>query len=158
MRWIAAVVGLGLGLMCASACSSSASNLGCSCSATVNGESKDLSCGESACLGGTTATCGENGGTSLGGPCAVDAGSGTSSSGTSGTSSGCSLFSCSTTKDCGGIAPCFSTGANKNFCYEHEASADACSKGTTATTKQTNNGATTICVPSGCPQPVNFLQ
>jgi hypothetical protein len=74
-------------------------------------------------------------------------------------STGCSLYTCNSSSDCGGVAPCFSTStAGTNYCYEQEGDPSACSSGTTATTKTTSNGPTTICVPSTCPQPVNFLQ
>jgi len=51
-----------------------------------------------------------------------------------------------------------STSTSTNYCYEQEATASACSMGTTPTTAQVNGMSDTLCVPPGCPQPVMWLQ
>ena len=125
----------------------------CSCSITYNGVSKTLQCGQSGCVNGSTFSCDSSATSSQGGTCTDTGGA---DSGTS--STGCSLFTCNSSSDCGGVAPCFSTSTTgTNYCYEQEGDPSSCSSGTTPTTKTTSNGATTICVPATCPQPVNFL-
>ncbi len=122
----------------------------CSCDINYNGTIQSVPCGQSGCINGSTFSCDSSGNSTKGGTCA-------SNSGDSG-ASGCTLFTCNSTSDCGGVAPCFSTStAGTNYCYEQEGEPSECSSGTTATTKTTSNGATTICVPSTCPQPVNYL-
>lgn len=170
---LAAVAGLvGIAMACSSSDDTSSgggSSGDCSCRVSINGDAKTIPCGESACVGGRTQSCGEGAALTQGAACASSGSSGTSGgSGTSGTSetsgasgsaTSCSLFTCTKTADCGGIAPCFSTSeGGKSYCYEQEGNADLCSKGTHAITKTTSNGPTTICVPEACPEPDAFLQ
>ena len=128
----------------------------CSCNITYNGVSHSVDCGGQACINGATFTCSATAESSQGGACTVSSGDG-GSSGKDSSASGCSLFTCTNTAGCGGIAPCMSTASGTNYCYEQEGSPDQCSSGTTPTTKTTSNGPTTLCVPAGCPQPDTFV-
>ena len=143
------------------ACSSSGSSgSSCSCSVTYNGVSKNIDCGQQACVNGATFSCSSKAESSQTGTCTdstSSSGSSSSSTSSSSGSSGCSLFTCTKTADCGGIAPCMSTKTGTSYCYEQEASADACSKGTTATTATVDGSQRTLCVPSSCPQPDTYV-
>ncbi|HEX7665311.1 MAG TPA: hypothetical protein VF407_12390 [Polyangiaceae bacterium] len=128
-------------------------------------------CSSSSSSGGSSGGSGDDGNDNGGGNTTNDGGSsgnadgGATSDGGGGGSdkdaapaASCDLFTCTTSADCGGIAPCFSTLDGVNYCYEQEGSSDECSAGTVATNRQTSNGSTVICVPSNCPTPQKFLE
>ena len=125
----------------------------CGCSVTVNGAGQSIACGASACVGGTTYACSASAALTMGSACSSSSGGG----GTTGGGSSCGLFTCKTTSDCGGVAPCESTSTGTSYCYEQEADPSACSSGTTATGAVVDGMERTLCVPAGCPQPVSYV-